>query len=107
MPCLDCGIPTGKSRCPTCETNRQEEKELFAPRVRASSSKRGYDHDWRTLRVKILARDKMVCHYCQRKMTTANATVDHVIALSNGGERLSESNLVSACRSCNSRKKDR
>ena len=83
-----------------------QDKELFSPRVRKSSASRGYDYDWQVIRKKILTRDNMVCYYCQKKMDKAEATVDHVIPLSKGGERLAPSNLVACCLSCNSRKKN-
>ena len=62
---------------------------------------------WRSIRKTILERDDYICQYCDKKMEPgANATVDHVVAFSNGGTA-DASNLVAACRSCNSRKGDR
>ena len=107
MPCLDCGRPNNSSRCPQCLERYELDKQLFSPRVRASASARGYDNDWKIIRKKILTRDNMVCNYCQRYMTLAEATVDHIVPLSAGGARLDPSNLVACCLSCNSRKKDK
>jgi len=107
MPCLDCGRPNNSSRCPQCLERYKQDKELFSPRVRASASARGYDNDWKIIRQKILVRDGMVCNYCQKIMSKAEATVDHIVPLSRGGARLDPNNLVACCLSCNSRKKDR
>lgn len=43
------------------------------------------------------------CRYCQKQ---TKLTVDHVIPLSKGGEHTKE-NVVPACQSCNSKKRDR
>ena len=64
--------------------------------------KRKYPHGWRVLRRFILTRDSNVCSYCGSKATT----VDHVNPVSRGGNH-EEGNLAAACKSCNSRKKDR
>jgi hypothetical protein len=44
------------------------------------------------------------CHYCRKP--TKRLTMDHVIPLSKGGHHVA-SNIVPACRSCNSRKGNR
>ena len=107
MPCLVCGVPNNSSRCEVCQNQYAMDKALFSPRVRASASSRGYDNDWKKIRERVLARDGMVCNYCQRVMTPSIATVDHIVPLSKGGARLDPLNLISCCRSCNSRKKDK
>jgi len=104
MPCLTCGIPTQRSRCDKCAEIYLASKPQ---RVRATPTERGYDYEWRKVRIRILTRDNWTCYYCQKKLIGADATVDHKIALNNGGRRLDPGNLVSACRSCNSRKSDR
>ncbi|WP_226989363.1 HNH endonuclease [Desulfuromonas sp. TF] len=43
------------------------------------------------------------CRYCGRKLTFAQATLDHINPLSRGGEWM-QSNLGFACRACNSAK---
>ncbi len=50
----------------------------------------------------VFARDGWVCQYCGR----AAENVDHVIPRSKGGEH-AWSNVVAACRRCNSRKENR
>lgn len=54
---------------------------------------------WDDIRKEILIRDEYTCSYCGRPART----VDHIIPRIRGGEDI-ESNLVAACRSCNSSK---
>jgi 5-methylcytosine-specific restriction endonuclease McrA len=56
----------------------------------------------------------LMCFYCgcgplksQSDVDKDLATLDHVKPLSKGGERFHSSNLVVACYTCNSRKKDK
>jgi hypothetical protein len=56
---------------------------------------------WKKIRIKVLQRDAYTCAYCG----DVAAEVDHVYPKSKGGEDTLD-NLVAACRSCNSRKKD-
>ena len=60
-------------------------------------------HGYQALRDEVYERDNYTCRYCGSK---ENLTLDHVIPQSKGGED-SIDNLVTACKSCNSRKKDR
>lgn len=46
------------------------------------------------------------CHYCQKRLDTITATVDHYIPLVQGGEN-KVSNFVLACRRCNTLKGDK
>jgi 5-methylcytosine-specific restriction endonuclease McrA len=104
MPCLDCGVPTLRSRCEQC----QENHNIMKPqRIRATSDARGYDYAWRKIRIQILNRDNWRCHYCEKVLSGSDATVDHLQPLSKFGAKLDPSNLVAACRSCNSKKKDK
>lgn len=61
-----------------------------------------------TIRARLYARDRYTCLYCQRDMTRdARARcLDHVVPYCKGGSN-SERNLVTACKQCNSKKKDR
>lgn len=94
-PCLDCGsvAPTG-SRCPRCRSRWEAS--------RGTSTQRGYGSTWRRTSQRVIARDGGVCAYCGDVATTS----DHVVPKSKGGTD-DLSNLVAACRPCNSRKKDR
>jgi 5-methylcytosine-specific restriction endonuclease McrA len=56
---------------------------------------------WRRVRLKVLERDAWTCRYCGRPANT----VDHVVPLSDRPDlALEPSNLVAACRPCNSSK---
>jgi 5-methylcytosine-specific restriction endonuclease McrA len=55
---------------------------------------------WRKLRLAVLARDRYRCHWCSRLADT----VDHVVALAEGGARYDPANLVAACTTCNSKR---
>lgn len=60
-------------------------------------------------RLAIYLRDGFVCVYCGRDLTHAHAhdvTLDHLEPRSNGGDN-HESNLVTACKSCNCARGDR
>lgn len=61
---------------------------------------------WEALRLRVLERDGWVCHYCTKQLQGDDATADHIVPKESGG-RDEESNLVAACRSCNSAKKDK
>ncbi len=56
-------------------------------------------------RFKIFKRDQFTCVYCGRKPPVVVLELDHVIAVSNGGND-SESNLVASCFDCNRGKSD-
>lgn len=58
--------------------------------------------DWPAIRLIILDRDLYICGYCGERAVS----VDHIIPRSRGGDSSPE-NLISACKSCNSRKNDR
>lgn len=79
--------------------------------------------NWRRTVEKLAARDGWLCHYCERELVMtpkipagepipasvvfdpAKPTIDHVVPQSKGG-RDGLYNLVLACRSCNSSKRD-
>jgi 5-methylcytosine-specific restriction endonuclease McrA len=61
-----------------------------------------YSTKYKQLRKAILKRDDYICSYCGQEATT----VDHIIPISKGGVD-HESNLTSACTTCNYGKKDR
>ena len=54
-------------------------------------------------RENVFARDKGRCQYCQRSVTRAEATFDHVVPRSQGGHTRWE-NIVIACTPCNQKK---
>lgn len=54
----------------------------------------------------ILLRDSSTCQYCREKTPPAQLTLDHVVPRSRGGDSTWE-NLVTSCKKCNNRKRDR
>lgn len=61
-------------------------------------------------RRRVYERDNRTCVYCARKCdescSKARATIDHILPRSRGGSSRYE-NLVTACFSCNGKKRDR
>lgn len=76
--------------------------ELQKERNRARSSASITSTHWKEIRKQVLLRDNFTCAYCGDGATT----VDHIIPRSRGGNN-DPQNLVSACITCNSSKKDR
>jgi 5-methylcytosine-specific restriction enzyme A len=98
-PCLTCGTLTRNgTRCPGCTAafNRAQNQRKDA--MRGSPAERGYGADWRKVRAQVLERDGWVCRWCG----AAAKTVDHLVPLVAGGERLDPRNLAAACLRCNS-----
>ncbi|MDC0358419.1 HNH endonuclease [Oligoflexia bacterium] len=54
-------------------------------------------------RANILARDNFQCQYCRIKLSSREATLDHVIPRSKGG-RADWGNIVCCCKTCNRKK---
>lgn len=57
-------------------------------------------------RINIYLRDAWTCQYCGKKKNTRDLTFDHVVPRAHGG-KTSWTNVVTACRACNSFKADR
>jgi 5-methylcytosine-specific restriction protein A len=45
-----------------------------------------------------------VCHYCEKKVSPQELTMDHLVPLARGGLSV-KNNLVPACKECNAKKK--
>ena len=56
---------------------------------------------WRTLRLRILARDGYRCQINAKGCTTVADQVDHIVRLSEGGAKFDPRNLRAACTHCN------
>ena len=104
--------PCAKSGCPAlvdtgyCDAHQhlKQERDLW----RGSAAESGYDHEWRKVRVLALKRDFYLCQLCLLVgRTTVALDVDHIIPLTQGGERLNLSNLQSVCRPCHRTKTER
>lgn len=57
-------------------------------------------------RINIYMRDGWTCQYCKERKQTKDLTFDHVLPRAQGG-KTSWTNIVTACRSCNSDKDDK
>ncbi len=57
-------------------------------------------------RRKLIRRDRHLCAYCGQRFKEDDLTTDHVIPVSKGGKHL-WTNVLSACRGCNSAKGNR
>ena len=57
-------------------------------------------------RINIYMRDGFTCQYCREKKQVKHLTFDHVLPRAQGG-KTSWTNIVTACRPCNSSKEDR
>ena len=68
--------------------------------VRAFRSKRKWSKSV------VLKRDEYKCQYCNRTLTDATATIDHVLPRARNGQTVYE-NTVACCERCNQRKEDR
>ena len=67
---------------------------------RPTSAKRGYDRQWRKVRAEYIA-EHPLCEECLKNGKIVPVyDVDHIVPLSQGGERLDKNNLQSLCRTC-------
>lgn len=68
---------------------------------------------WEANRLFTLNRDGWICQYCHKALEGDDATADHIVSKERWkregrpGDVNDPSNLVAACRSCNSSKGDR
>lgn len=93
-----CGRLSPNGICPAHVAAEKAQRAAY-DRARGTPSARGYDHAWRKLRARILARDP-VCTICGDAPST---NVDHRVAKAQGGTDADE-NLRGACHRCHSRK---
>ncbi|HYD16742.1 MAG TPA: HNH endonuclease signature motif containing protein [Candidatus Nanoarchaeia archaeon] len=78
-----------------CQCRRQRD------RARGTSTERGYDANWQRFRNWFLQRHP-VCE-CKAKCGRPATEVHHVVRLSDGGDRLHESNCQALTHSCHSK----
>jgi hypothetical protein len=55
---------------------------------------------------RLFVRDRNICAYCGDRLAESELTVEHVTPVSRGGQHM-WTNVVTACRSCNTRKGNR
>lgn len=82
-PCLDCGVLSKGSRCPTHTASRAQAREL----VRGSSAARGYGPEHRARRAALLPHAYgQPCPRCGAPMLHGEALdLDHVVPIAHGG----------------------
>ncbi len=96
-----CSALTDGGRCADHAVERQQQYD----HRRGSSSARGYDTAWRSVRAERLRLDNYLCRHCLRDGRPETATdVDHIVPIARGGARLDLGNLQSLCGPCHSRK---
>jgi 5-methylcytosine-specific restriction protein A len=89
-------------RCPACQAEATRRRNTDAP-GRPTAAQRGYGAGWRRISAEVTA-SAPCCHWCGGGFTTDNpATADHIVPVARGGTH-DRSNLVAACRRCNSRR---
>jgi 5-methylcytosine-specific restriction enzyme A len=100
-PCLDCGVPTTGSRCPT-------HQRQWILSHRGTTTQQGYGRAWRRL-AEAAVREHVASHgwlcpgWKRPSHPSRDLTADHPIAKANGGPVLPDQIDV-LCRSCNSSK---
>lgn len=101
--CTVCAIPSETARCPAHAYWRTQDMG------RGTSTQRGYDSAWRRLVSHVvLPRDGYRCQIAMPGVCAGRAnTGDHIVPLSQGGERLDPDNVQAACSPCNSSKRER
>lgn len=78
--------------------HRPNRPQLPQAQTRPTTAARGYDSNWRALRLMVLRREPL----CRRCGASASQ-VDHIVPLRRGGTHAAE-NLQALCHSCHSRK---
>jgi 5-methylcytosine-specific restriction endonuclease McrA len=63
-------------------------------------------HGIKPSRNNILWRDSCKCQYCAKEYSASELTLDHIMPRSRGGEN-TWTNLVTSCKKCNQKKRDR
>ena len=58
---------------------------------------------YRLSKKNVFARDNWTCQYCKSKVSDTSGTIDHVVPRAKGGESSWE-NLVTSCKTCNTKK---
>ena len=47
--------------------------------------------------------NKGICHYCEKKYSKKDLTMDHIIPIARGGKS-TKNNIVVSCKTCNTKK---
>ena len=102
--CAQPGCPSYAVLHGRCQQHMRQEWTR-RERHRGSSTARGYDKDWRKVRLQALERDGYLCVVCQAQgKVTLAGEVDHVVPLARGGARLAIENMQALCEGCHAEK---
>jgi 5-methylcytosine-specific restriction protein A len=102
--------PCKRPGCPAlvdkgyCEAHAESAKSY--DKYRGTAGSRGYDSDWKRVRIEALKRDRYLCLHCLAKgIVTPAKDVDHILTVkTHPWLRLVLSNLQSLCRACHVKK---
>jgi len=96
-------VPRDKKHCSKC-ARRFRFVIAAEDKKRPTATQRGYDHEWKVIRDKYLAKHPRCEGYGDRRKDHAKASmVDHIIPLKDGGTN-AFSNLQAMCRNCHGAK---
>lgn len=85
---------------PNKPRTHKQKKTIKQHDPRPNANARGYDRHWQKVRAEYIA-EHPLCEDClDQGKTTPVYDVDHIIPLSQGGERLDKENMRSLCRKC-------
>jgi 5-methylcytosine-specific restriction endonuclease McrA len=87
-------------------TNGQVHRKPSVIRLKYDLNLDGRKYRTANSRKDIYLRDKYTCQYCSTVLPAKELTLDHVFPQSRGGTS-EATNLVTACKKCNGRKRDR
>jgi 5-methylcytosine-specific restriction endonuclease McrA len=112
--CLYCGRPSRVDVCGYCSDLPVRDPLVSKARLPLTESERTMRRPpriyqtslWKRTRKAVLERDGYRCRLELSGCTTRATTVDHVTPLSQGGRPYDPTNLVAACRHCNTSKAD-
>lgn len=86
------------------ERRRAYQRRYYKTNARAKKGRRASHTRWRARRrARIFERDQYECYYCREKKDVDDLHVDHKIPRVLGGSN-ADSNLLTACGSCNQRR---
>ena len=84
-----------------------ERSRLEIPAIIATDGRDKSANDTPALCRRVLyERDSYTCQYCSHKHSFSNLSMDHIFPQSRGGET-SFTNLITSCKRCNNKKRDR
>ena len=98
-PCLTCGAPSTRTRCPAHTATHESRRP--SRRIRGR-----YDTKHNRLRT-IVLREQPWCSHCRTPGTVTNPLeADHILPHNRGGKNVRR-NYQTLCRACNAGKRDR